>query len=121
MTIAQRFTATLAHECRIQRQAATMDADLDLQLGTVALVSGEGARACLFVPLRVGDEMLAVGPLERDVRRLYLPLGTDVQEHDQVTNLGDDSLWVVTGPPMTQDLRGEAHHLEALVERVAVQ
>ncbi len=118
---AARFTATLVHECKIERQAATVDADLDLQLGTVALVSGEARRACLFVPLRVGDEVLAVGPLERDVRRLYLPVGTDVQNHDQVTNLGDNSLWVVTGPPATQDLRGAGHHIEALVERVAIQ
>ena len=113
-----RFGEALLHTYSLSRYGITDDLSLDLQLTTLSLI---GSGSCLMVPLRVGDDMLAVGPMERDQRRLFLPAGSNVQQHDQVTWVdAGGSVWFVNAPPVTHYIRGLAHHVEALVERKAV-
>ena len=115
-----RFEEILTQSCRIERSAASKEATyLDMEFGTFALVGRQRAVKCLLVPLRVGDDMLAVGPMERKMHRLFLPAGTDIEAKDQV--MVDDVIWTAVDPADTQSFRGEDHHVEMLVERKAVQ
>lgn len=121
MTDAERFRVVLVEHCKVERYGVTSDLSLDLQLTTLALVADD--LDCLFVPLTISDDMTAVGPLVREQMRLWVEAVTAdlVREHDVVTRDKDASLWVVLAPPVTFDLRGTAHHVEAQLEKKAVQ
>jgi len=103
----------------VERHGITSDLSGDLVLGD--LTTQERQVECLFAPLRISDDMLAVGPLERDQRRLFLPTDVDVERGDDLTWLdAENSAWIVTATPTLHYMRGAEHHLEALVERKAI-
>ncbi len=115
-----RFQEILTQSCRIERSAVTQGSDLDMEHGTFGLVGRQRQVKCVLAPLRVGDEMIAAaGPIERDMQRVFLPVGTDVEAQDQLTI--DDVIFTAIDPPDAQTFRGDAHHIELLVERKAVQ
>lgn len=114
-----RFRRILSQTCTIQRQSASAGSDLDLVLGALTTVA-TGVR-CLITALKASADLQAVGPLEQDVRQLFLLPDQDVARHDVVT-AADGVQWVVTGVPQVFAAReGTAHHIEVLVARKAVQ
>jgi hypothetical protein len=113
-----RFLAILTESCSITRAAHSAGTNKDLELGTPAVIVA--AVDCTFAPMTASKDMLTVGPMERQLSRLFLPAGTNIQQHDVVTDaLGIK--WIVSDPPIVQMFRGEAHHVEALLIRKAVQ
>jgi len=129
MATTDRIENIMTQTCRIERSAVSYDADLQMEFATWGLVGIQRAVNCLLVPLRVSDDMFAVGPLERNVQRLFLPLATDgratdIEKGDQITITNDqgiDVIWVVQDPPTTESFRGSDNHIEVLVERKAIQ
>ena len=107
----------------------TVGDDGGQEFGDFALVGIQRAVKCLLSEMNVTDDMLVVGPLERDLRRLFLPVATDgratdIEEGDQVTirdGEGNDIIWVVEEPVDPNSFRGVANHIEALVVRKVMQ
>ena len=129
MATTDRIESIMTQTCRIERSAVTQGTDLDMEFGTWALVGIQRAVKCLLAPLTVGDDMFTVGPLERNVQRLFLPLATDgkttdIEKQDQITITNDQGtaiIWVAQDPPTIESFRGNDNHIEVLVERKAVQ
>ncbi len=114
-----RWRRILAQTCTIQRQSPAAGSDLDLVLGALTTVAS-GVR-CLMVSLKASADLQVVGPLEKDVRQLFLLPDQDLERHDLVTD-ADGVEWVVSGVPQVFSSRnGVAHHIEVLVERKGVQ
>jgi len=124
-----RIESIMTQECRVERYAVSWDANLKMEFGTFGLVGIQRSVKCLLTELSVSDDMLAAMPLERDLRRLFLPLAidgkaTDVEKGDEITiadDAGDDVIWVSQDPPTTESFRGLGNHIEVFVERKAIQ
>ncbi len=114
----QRFAMLLTDTATIKRQSAETGADDDLVLGAQATVAT--GVPCLFQALRASADMLAAGPVERDVQQLFLAHDADILRHDVVEDAAGVE-WIVDGVPQVFQARGEPHHTEALVSRKAVQ
>ena len=110
-----RLRRTLTQTCDIARQVADVGTDEDLILGAAAVVATD--QPCLVQALRVSADMLAAGPMQRDIRQLFMLADADLQQHDLLKD-EDGTLWVVTDVPQ---VFGVAHHVEVTVERKAVQ
>jgi len=124
-TAADRVEKTLTQTCRIERSAESQETTyLDMELGTWGLQARQRAVPCLLVPLSVSDDILAIGPVEQDRRRLFLVADADIEEDDQVTitdSAGTEAIWCVDRPPSLQTHRGLNTSIEAIVVRKAVQ
>ena len=114
----RRFRKLLTQTCTISRQTPGTGTDEDLVLGTLTVVAT--GVPCALQALSVSADLLAVGPVERDVRQLFVLPTVDLQRRDLVTD-ADGVEWVVDGVPQTFQARGIDHHIEALVSRKAVQ
>lgn len=110
----RRYEQILTQTCSIRRAPISRAADLDMQLGDYTLVVA--SVACLIVPLDIHDEILTVGSVESEVRRVFLPRGTDVLKHDLLTDSTTGQVWFVRDVTVEQPLRGILHHFEAIVE-----
>jgi len=129
MATTDRIENIMTQSCRIERSGVSWDADLQLEFGTWGLVGIQRSVKCLLAPLQVGDDMFVIGPLERNMQRLFLPLATDgrvtdIEKGDQVKIANDQDtevIWVAQDPPTTESFRGSDNHIEVLVERKAVQ
>jgi len=113
-----RFRRILTQTCSIARQSPSAGSDLDLVLGTLTTVALNVP--CIIMALKASADMQLVGPLEQDVRQLFLLPDQDIARHDVVTDAAGVQ-WVVTGVPQVFDARGVAHHIEVRVEKKAVQ
>lgn len=110
----QRFAKLLTDTATIKRAPVSTDTNLDLLLGDLQTVAT--GVACLWVPVKVTDDMLSVGPVSRNLQTvLFLP-AADIQHHDELTD-ADGATWAVVDPPTLFRQRGTDHHWEALVER----
>lgn len=114
----QRFAKLLTNTMTISRQSAGTGTDDDLVLGALTVVAT--GVPCLFEALRASADMLAVGPVERDVQQVYCLPTVDLQRRDVLTDEAGVE-WVVDGVPQVFQARGVAHHTEALVSRKVVQ
>ena len=117
MTATDRFAEVLADTCTILRAAKSTSADLDQVVGAFANVAT--GVACLIVPLQPSDDMVVAGPQPIHRGRLFLAAGADIESHDRVV-MDDATVWTVTAPPETQVFQGADHHVEAILEQVAV-
>lgn len=125
MAATDRIENIMTQKCRIERSETSWDADLKMEFSAWTLVGIQRSVKCLLAPLSIGDEILALGPMEMDYRRLFLPLTTDgrrtnIERLDEVT-VDEDVIWTVQESPGTMSLRGADNHLEVLVTRKAVQ
>ena len=117
MGATDRFADVLTDTCTIQRAAEDTSADLDQVIGAFAAVAEDVA--CLLVPLQPSDDMIVAGPQPVRRGRLSLAAGADIESRDRIV-MDDDTVWTVTAPPETQVFRGADHHIEAILEQVAV-
>jgi hypothetical protein len=115
----ERFEANLTQACRVKRRPVSADTDLDMVLGEEAIE--ERRIACLICPLALTDDMIAAGKEGTLLARLLATYDADVQARDTVVDLGSGEEWIVTEKPVVRRLRGEPHHLEALIERRRAQ
>ena len=114
-----RFSRMLTNTVTITRQVDATGTDDDMILSSPATVAEDVP--CFFAGLKVSADMLAVGPVERDVQQCFFAADTDVQRHDKLTD-ADGTVWVVDGVPQTfPHRRGVAGHIEVTVSRKAVQ
>jgi len=129
MTTTDRTESIMTQTCRIERSAVSWDANLKQDVGTWGLVGIQRSVPCLLAPMQVGDDMYVIGPVERNLQRLFLPLAvdgrtTDIEQEDQITiadDQGDGVIWVAEDPPTTESFRGAGNHVEVLVRRKAIQ
>ena len=117
MSATDRFAEVLTDTCTILRAAEDTSADLDQIIGAFANVAT--SIACLLVPLQPSDDMIVAGPQPIHRGRLFLAAGADIENRDRVV-MDNATVWVVTAPPETQVFQGADHHVEAIVEQVAV-
>jgi hypothetical protein len=115
----RRFLEAMTQRCTIQRAEVTASSNLDMNIADPETVAEN--IPCLIVPLDVSDDMRAAGPIPINRFRMFLPAGTDVQNHDVLIDEDTAEEWIVTEPPITQRFRNErAHHIEAIVESPVV-
>lgn len=113
-----RFSKALTNTCTITRQVAATGEDDDLVLAAPATIATDAP--CLFCALKASADMLAVGPVEKDVQQLFLLPDADLKTRDTVTDAAGVE-WIVDGVPQVFQARGIPHHIEALVSKKAVQ
>lgn len=89
-----------------------MDMSLDAEVAIASDVS------CLLCAVSASDDMIVAGHRPEHIGRLFVETGTDIKPQDVV--LVDGDRWHVISPPETHTLRGEAHHIEAIVEKQEV-
>ena len=115
---ARRFLAILTQRCSIARQDAETGTDMDLVLGDAAVVATDVP--CFIQAVSASADMRAAGPLERDLRQLFVAPDVEVKRRDMLLD-EDGVIWVVNDVPQVFNARGVPHHLEVTVERKAVQ
>ena len=113
-----QFETQLTQTCSLYRMTISLGTDSDIELGAWTLSSHN--EKCLRGPLRVTDDMLAVGPLDQQTSRLFLPRTADIGKDDRIYISGD-LWWTPRDPPIMQYFRGESHHLEMIITRKAIQ
>jgi len=110
----ERFLKVLKYRCTIRRASQEATEVGELEFSEPQVVASDVP--CAISPIGASDDVLAIGPVERNPYRLLLPDGTDVQRGDIVTIEGFDETWIVSEPPTRFHHYGGGHHIEALIE-----
>lgn len=114
MSAVERFLKALKYRCTISRRPQSADELGELEFAEAQVVAENVP--CAISSIGASDDVLAIGPVERQPYRLLVPDETDIQRGDIVTIEGVDGVFVVSDPPTRFHHYGGGHHKEALIE-----